>query len=45
MGSLRNILLVKNSKDDVLRVGGGRGGTKELEIFRLDFNMMKWFAV
>ena len=47
MGRLRNILLVKNSKDDVLRVGeGGRGGgIKEFEIFRLDFSMTKWFAV
>ena len=45
MGRLRNILLVKSSKNDVLRVGGGGEKTKEFEIFLLDFNMMKWFVV
>jgi len=47
MGRLRNFLLIKNSKDDVLRVGEEveKKNFKEFEIFRLDFNMMKWFAL
>jgi hypothetical protein len=43
-------LLVKNSKDDVLRVGEVGGGAvggklKNLKYFVLTSSMMKWFAV